>query len=239
MIHNYTQQYLIVKKIHVTSILLGLLFYCLVFSVNAADDRMFLDQWLAKQVTIKTWTADVIQTRKIKSLLRPLESKGQVWFVLPNQFRWQLGNPPRTIAVRNRQELLIAYPKLKQLERYPFDDINDPAMQQALALLDVGFPSNAEHFLARYELLSVTTAGEIRQFELQPKDEQARRLLVKVRLSVSTNNLVLQSTELEFPDGSTMRNSFSQHKINIDIDESLFQLDTKDYQVVEPLKNSE
>jgi len=217
------------------SILFGGVLCCLTFNIEATEDDILLDKWLAKQAAIKTWTADVVQTRKIKSLVRPLESQGQVWFVQPNQFRWQLGNPPRTIAVRTQLELQIIYPKLKQVERYPFDNITDPAMQQALALLEVGFPTDPEYFHARYELLSITTSGDVYQFELQPRDKQARRLLTKVRMDASSKDLNLLATELEFPDGSTMRNAFSNHKLNVKIDASLFRIDAMDYQVVEPL----
>jgi len=209
---------------------------CLAFSARATQDMALLDAWLARQVAVKDWTADVIQTRKIKALVHPLQAQGHVWFRQPNQFRWQLGTPPRTIAVRTQQELLVVYPQLKQIERYPFDDITDPAMQQALALLEVGFPANAEHFHARYELLSVNTTTLVHQFELQPKDEQARRLLARVRLDVSTGDLILMATELEFPDGSTMRNAFSHHKLDTEIDASLFHIDAQGYQVVEPLQ---
>lgn len=237
MIHIQARRVFDTNSLSISMVLLlGWLLCCITFSAIAAEDDAQLDEWLANQVTIKTWTADVVQTRKIKALLRPLESRGQVWFVQPNQFRWQLGDPPRTIAVRTQQELMIAYPKLKQLERYPFDNITDPAMQQALALLEVGFPSDPERFHARYELLSVTTSGETRTFELQPKDKQARRLLVKVRMDVSSSDLTLLATELEFPDGSTMRNAFSEHRLNVELDASLFQIDAGEYQVVQPLQ---
>lgn len=237
MKHNRSGGGLVENKswANVISILFGGVLYCLVFSVEATEDDILLDKWLAKQAAIKTWTANVVQTRKIKSLVRPLESQGQVWFVQPNQFRWQLGSPPRTIAVRTQQELQIIYPKLKQMERYPFDNITDPAMQQALALLEVGFPTHPEHFRARYELISITTSGDVYQFELQPRDKQARRLLTRVRMDASSKDLNLLATELEFPDGSTMRNAFSNHKLNVKIDASLFRIDAMDYQVVEPL----
>ena len=237
MKHNRSRQGRIANKRWVKglAILFASILSGLALSAEATKGNALLDEWLTKQIQIKTWSADVTHTRKIKSLLRPLESQGQVWFIQPNQFRWQLGDPPRTIAVRTQQELQIAYPKLKQMERFPFNNITDPAMQQALALLEVGFPTQAEYFHARYQLLSVTRMGKVHRFELQPKDEQARRLLSKVRLEVSTADLTLRATELEFPDGSTMRNAFSNHKLNIKIDVSLFRIDATGYQVVEPL----
>jgi len=223
-------------KVLITAIFFGCFLSFTEFTVAAEDVNTLLDKWLAKQVTIKTWTADVVQTRKIKSLVRPLESQGRVWFVQPDQFRWQLGDPPRTIAIRTQKELVIAYPRLNQMERYRFDNITDPAMRQALALLEVGFPSDPQRFHARYEAVSVKTSKEVLQFELRPKDEQARRLLTKVRLDVSSQDMTLLATEIEFPDGSTMRNVFRHHKLNIEIDQSLFHINTDGYHVVEPLE---
>ena len=81
---------------------IGLLLLLIAHPAFAGADlsRQFLDAWLAQQAQAKTWSADVVQIRKLKSLVRPLESRGRVWFRQPNRFRWQLGEPPRTIAVR-------------------------------------------------------------------------------------------------------------------------------------------
>src|SRR6476469_1232608 len=83
------------------------------FSVARADDLSpQVVAWLDAQSKIHTWTADFTQTRRLKSLTQPLTAHGKVWFSEPNKFRWQLGNPPQTIAVRAPDELEILYPKL-------------------------------------------------------------------------------------------------------------------------------
>ena len=66
-----------------------------------------LGAWLDSQTNIQTWSAQVIQTRELKSLTQPLTATGHVWFAAPNRFRWELGDPPQTIAVRQAAELLI------------------------------------------------------------------------------------------------------------------------------------
>jgi outer membrane lipoprotein-sorting protein len=204
---------------------------------QTSDPREMLDTWLEKQAQVRTWSADVVQSRKLKSLVHPLESRGRVWFAQPNRFRWQLGDPPRTIAVRTGDELLIVYPRLKQLERYPLTDAIDPAWKQALALLEVGFPSDPQRFLAQYELVSATASDSVWGFELRPSGNAARRLIERVRLEVSSEDFTLLATELEFPDGSTMRNQFSHHRLNAELDPSLFDVDaSKDYEVVSPLE---
>jgi len=196
-----------------------------------------LENWLERQANVKTWTADVVQIRKLKSLARPLEARGMLWFAYPNRFRWVMGDPPRTIAVRTQDTLLVVYPRFKRVEQYPIGDGSNPAWKQALALLEVGFPSDAAAFRERYELLSGTMNQEIWRFELQPVDKEARRLLKKVRLEVSSDSYVLLATELEFPDGSIMRNQFNRHQLNPEVAPGIFTYDIgEDFEVVHPLQ---
>ncbi|MBT8339957.1 MAG: outer membrane lipoprotein carrier protein LolA [Desulfatitalea sp.] len=203
----------------------------------AADTNSLLDQWLDRQVSINTWSADVAQIRQLKSLTRPLESKGRVWFKQPNRFRWQLGDPPRTIAVRTADALMVIYPLLRQAERYPLNDVSDPAWRQVLTLLEVGFPSDAATFYARYEVVSAQKRDNALHFELRPSAPAARRLLDAVRLKVAADTFRLLATELIFPDGSTMRNLFSNHQLNPDLSDTLFHADLDEsFRVVEPLK---
>src|SRR5436190_8655940 len=89
------------------------------FAARGAETNSPLTAWLAAQPNIRTWSADFIQTRALKSLTQPLTATGQVWFAEPNRFRWELGHPPQTIAVRAPSELLVIYPRLKRVERYP------------------------------------------------------------------------------------------------------------------------
>jgi outer membrane lipoprotein-sorting protein len=160
-----------------------------------------------------------------------------VWFLQPNRFRWHLGDPPRTIAVRTEDALLIVYPKLKQVERYPIKDVSDPSWSQAMALLEAGFPSDANAFYERYELISITRTGNAWRFELRPAAKEAHRLIERVRFEVSADDFILLATELVFPGGSSMRNEFSDHRLNLNLDKTLFEVQIgEDYQVVNPLK---
>ena len=220
---------------------IGVLLLTLFPKVRAEIDssREFFTAWLAQQKEIRTWSADVVQIRKLKSLVRPLKSRGQVWFLQPNRFRWQLGDPPRTIAVRKEDELLIIYPRLKQVERFAADDAVDPAWKQALALLEVGFPSDAETFFARYKLVSTKQFKKSWRFELRPAADEARRLLDRVTVEVSKRDFALLATELVFPDGSTMKNLFIHRQLNPELDETLFDFEIGEgYIVTNPLKKN-
>src|SRR5689334_7596200 len=100
-------------------ILRYLFFVLLSFSTIAADTNAFIANWLSAQSGLKTWTADFTQTRRLKTLKQPLRSQGHLVFAAPNNFRWQLGDPAQTIAIRNSNEMSVIYPKLKRAEKYP------------------------------------------------------------------------------------------------------------------------
>jgi outer membrane lipoprotein-sorting protein len=94
----------------------------------------------AAQTHIQTWSAEFVQTRRLKALTQPLNATGRVWFAAPNRFRWELGQPPQTIAVRNAQEMLVIYPKLKRAERYPLTGNAGGQWRKRLLCSKPGFP---------------------------------------------------------------------------------------------------
>src|SRR5262249_20656241 len=81
------------------------------FRGQAADTNAILNSWFAAQTNLQTWSADFTQTRTLKALTQPLVAVGRVWFAMPNRFRWELGSPPQTIALRNADEMLVIYPR--------------------------------------------------------------------------------------------------------------------------------
>jgi outer membrane lipoprotein-sorting protein len=192
--------------------------------------------WLAAQTNVQTWSAEFVQTRKLKSLTKPLTATGHVWFAAPNRFRWELGQPPQTIAVRAPEEMLILYPKLKRVERFPLAKQETGAWRDALALLEAGFPRSRSELSARYDIISQTTSNEVSRLVLQPKSAGARRMMRQIEIDFDPRDYSLRGTELEFADGSTLRNDFQNTNLNPKLDESMFTPPIPpDYKVVEPL----
>jgi outer membrane lipoprotein-sorting protein len=193
--------------------------------------------WLSAQTNIQTWTADVTQIRTLKTLTQPLVSTGHVWFAAPNQFRWEIGNPPQTIAIRKSDEMLVIYPRLKRAERYSFTTQPSGPWKDTLALLEAGFPRNEADLTRQFKIAGVNTSNQLCELNLEPKSTSARHMMPRLTVAFSTNDFVLRATELQFADGSTMRNEFSSPVLNPQIDPALFapQL-TLDYKIIEPMK---
>jgi outer membrane lipoprotein-sorting protein len=210
-----------------------------VVSVNAAGASLSpaVEQWLQAQTNLHGWSADCLQTRTFKSLTQPLTATGRVWFSAPNQFRWELGDPAKTIAVRAKSGLLVIYPRLKRVERYPLEGDQAGPWRDALALLEAGFPRSQQQLNAQFNLLSEQVTTNTLQLTLAPKSAGARRMMPQIQIALDLQTSMLLSTELKFADGSTMRNDFKNQKINPVIDSAIFSPDTPDdYKVVEPLK---
>jgi outer membrane lipoprotein-sorting protein len=193
--------------------------------------------FLEAQADLKSWTADFVQTRTLKSLKQPLKSPGHLYFVAPNAFRWELGEPVQTIAVRRSNDVLLVYPALKRAERYALTPGERSPWQDMLSLLEAGFPRNQQELERRFNLASESVVDGKLHVVLQPKAASARRWMQEMELVFDTPSKTLAATELRFADGSSLRNDFSNERKNPLVDPQLFNPQIPpDYKVAEPGK---
>lgn len=203
---------------------------------RAAETTGPLQQFLAAQTNLQTWSAELTQTRHLKTLAQPLVSTGRVWFAAPNEFRWEIGAPAQTIAVRGRDEMLVIYPRLKRVEKYPINSERSGQWKDTLALLEAGFPRSQAEIEKRFNVVSVSATDGTYHVHLQPKTLSARRMMPKIVISFGASDSALKATELHFGDGSIMRNEFRNAVVNPKLDRVLFQPQLEpDFQVVEPM----
>jgi outer membrane lipoprotein-sorting protein len=214
-------------------------FVFLIFACHspAADTNAVLNAWLAAQANLHTWTADFTQTRTLRTLTQPLVATGHIWFATPNRFRWELGSPAKTIALRNADEMFVIYPRLKRAEKYPLGGSASGEWRDMLSLLDAGFSRNRADLDSRFHVLSLTETNGSWQLALQPKSAFARKMMNEIRVGLAINAFELMNTELVFVDGSRMRNDFTNAVLNPELDESIFDWKPEpDFKVTEPLK---
>lgn len=205
----------------------------MVAGLSASDIAPYLEA----QARLQTWTADFVQTRTLKSLKQPLKSPGHLYFVAPNMFRWELGDPRQTVAVRQSNEVLIIYPPLKRAERYALTPGERSPWQDMLSLLEAGFPRNQHELESRFRIVSSGIADGKARVVLQPKAASARRWVQQMELVFDAQTKSLAATELRFADGSSLRNDFTNERKNPAIAPELFQpVIPPDYKVQEPAK---
>jgi outer membrane lipoprotein-sorting protein len=201
-----------------------------------AQPEALLDKWISTQSQFHTWTADVVQTRSLKTLSQPLVATGKVRVAMPDRFRWELGQPAQTIALRQPESLYLIYPRLKRIEKYPLTDKQPGPWRDALALLEASFPRDRPNLEAHFRVLSASTSNSLGRVVLQPKSPSARKFMTEIQVSFHTTDFSPAWTQLQFSDGSTMRNDFTNGVINAPLPDSLFELKVEPgFTVVEPL----
>jgi outer membrane lipoprotein-sorting protein len=206
-------------------------------NLGAETSEALISAWLSAQTNIQTWSAEFKQTRTLKALTQPLFATGRVWFAAPNRFHWELGDPPQTIAVRQPEQMLVIYPILKRVERYPLRDDQSGPWRDALALLEAGFPRSKMELESKFRVAAQAITNQLVELVLHPKASGARRMMTQIKIAFRTNDFSLALTELQFTDGSTLRNDFRDAQLNPKLDELLFNPPLgPDYKIVEPFK---
>jgi outer membrane lipoprotein-sorting protein len=204
-------------------------------TARADNHEEQFNKWFAAQANMQTWQANFVETRSLMTLSQPLKSSGKVW-VQPGRFRWELGRPPQTIVVRNPNELLILYPRLKHAEIYALDKIPPGPIKDAMALLDVSIPRSRAALEEHFQLLSAGVTNSVLEMRLQPKSQSARQFISSVVMSFHTNDYVIAASQMNFSDGSTLRNDFMDVVFNQPMDPKLFATNLPpDYTVAQPL----
>lgn len=212
------------------------LFLILVCSSPAADTNAVLAGWFASQTNLQTWSADFTQTRALKTLTQPLVATGRIAFAVPNKFRWELGQPAKTIALRQADEMFVIYPRLKRAERYPMGEKAPGEWRDMLSLLDAGFPRDRAAFDARFRVLSLTETNGAWLLGLEPASAFARKMMKEIRVGLATNDFALTSNEMIFVDGSSMRNDYTNAVLNPSLDAGLFRWEPEPgFKITEPM----
>lgn len=194
------------------------------------------EQWLSAQTNLQSWQGGFTQTRMLKVLAQPLVSTGKVW-VASDQFRWELGVPAQTIALRQSNQLMIIYPRLKRAERYALDSVPPGPIRDAMGLLDATLPRDRASMEEKFRLLSAQETNGTMQFVLEPKSAGARKFMNQILIGFRTNDFAMAVTQLQFSDGSVLRNDFTNVVLNAVISPSVFDMQLPPgYTVVEPLR---
>lgn len=219
-------------------IYLALAAWLMTSGLRAADGSSdLLDRWFVAQGKLQTWRANFVQTRTLKALSTPLKTPGRALFQAPGEFRWELGRPAKTIAIRGTNALVVLYPALSRAELYPINPENAGRFKDLLVLLEAGFPRDRKELEARFKIIKETTVNDRHEVTLQPRSSVARRLMPELKLGFEVKDMMLLSTEMVFSDGSTMRTDFSQPEINPRLEAGLFSTQVPaGFQVTEPMK---
>ena len=194
---------------------------------DAPVDLAPLKKWLARQDEFRSVAADFTQTRALRVLRDPVATPGRLWFTAAGALRWELGAPAKTIVLRKGDSLLIINPAKKTAERQPAERAGGPGM----AMMRFPLAKDFADFQRQFEVLALSSEGARTHLELAARDPQAKKYLklMKIDFDAATGHLL--AFEMAFKDGSSMRNEFSNVRVNQKFDRALFDYDLSGYEV--------
>jgi outer membrane lipoprotein-sorting protein len=204
-------------------------------SLVAAEPLDFapVKKWIARQEDFRAVTADFVQSRALRALRSPLKSEGRLWFKAPESFRWELGQPAKTVVIRKGDFVYVIQPDKKRAERSPAGATDKQSGAAALAMMEFPFARDFADFQKRFETLSIETDGARCRLAVLPRDPKARKFLSALKLDFSTTSGHLLAFELATRDGSSLRNEFSNVEVNPKIAPSVFDFVLTGYEIVD------
>lgn len=195
-----------------------------------------IGKWIAGQSEVRTLTADFTQTRALKTLRDPLANPGKLWFRAPDAFRWELGNPAKSILVRNGENVFLIEPLKKKATRFTSAGLDPKSNAQGLMMMKFPMAKNLEDFKTQFDVIDLQEDDGHYDVSLLPKDMMARKFLKTLNLRFKTSNGELQFFEMITKEGSTLRNDFSNVRLNEKIAPEIFEYDLSGFEVTDAKK---
>lgn len=208
-------------------------FLCLAASQARAEapvDLSPLKAWIAKSATLKTLIADFKQERHLRTVTKPLETTGRVWIQVGGGFRWQVGDPPKIVAVLGpKGEFTVINEGKKAAEIFSPEALEKDQAGQSLAFLRAGFPASLEAFQQQFEILQIVPDGDWDRIELKPAGRESSFAVTKMGMYVHRGRHTLGSMQVYLRDGSWIDTRFTGTQENPEIPAALFLPDLTGY----------
>jgi outer membrane lipoprotein-sorting protein len=195
----------------------------------AAPDLQIVEKWLQSNANTRTLKVEFTQTRSLKAIKSPLSQTGILWLdYATSRFRWQLGDPPKTIVVRLGEKIAIMRTPLKRVEYREAGQSGSGQQSAGFSGLTGGFPKTMGEFQKKYQILSTNPKGNAHEIVTQPLGADAEGVNQFIFV-VDQERFLLKGLIIELKDGSTITTTFQRVDRNLEIAEDLFNPDLSEY----------
>jgi len=197
-------------------------FFAVCACAQENESHRALDRWLDQQSAIRTLSASFEEIRSLKGLKEPLRSYGKMWYQAPGKFRWQLGEPPRSILLRDGER--VQWVDMKKMR---MRDVSKGMGEGGIGFVPVLL--GREEFYRRFEVASIKKEGKNYQVEARPTSKRLSAGMERLVFAFGEGKEDLNFFEIWFRDGSMVRNAFSNIVRDKPIPESVFRIDLKEF----------
>lgn len=201
----------------------------LAVTARAEVDTGPLKAWLEGQKSVKTLDAEFTQERTLAALKKPVSTPGRLTLAKPGKLRWDLGDPPKTIAVSDGETMTLVDVEKKRARRLDADS----SRARSFSLLgDDALNGGLEGFTQAFELVESRVTNGIYQLTTRPKDRRMRDQIGYVFFDIDPSTNQLRALEIRLDDKSRIRTVFRNTRINPKVPDSRFQVDLTGYKVL-------
>lgn len=195
-----------------------------------------VNKWLERMERVQSVEATFVQQKYLRTLRSPLTTNGHLWLLYPDVFRWELGDPPATIAFRNQDVLTILKPKKKQVQRIslvPKKGGEGEAVPAFIDSISNTFPRSMDELKERFEIVSIKLEGKVYELTLKPRDKKLTVAMRRVLFFIDAEKYYLRGFELQFRDKSRVRTTFTKIKFDPAIPTGLLKPNLEGYEELE------
>ena len=195
-----------------------------------------VNKWLERMENVQSVEATFVQQKYLRTLRNPLTTNGHLWLLYPDVFRWELGDPPATIAFRNKDVLTILKPKKKQVQRIslvPKKGGEGDAAPAFIHSISNTFPRSMDELKEHFEIMGIKLDGKVYELTLRPRDKKLTVAMRRVLFFIDVEKYYLHGFELQFRDKSRVRTTFTKIKFDPTISAELLKPDLEGYEKLE------
>ncbi|QQL45476.1 LolA family protein [Sulfuriroseicoccus oceanibius] len=193
-------------------VLLVLSLFCGPVAANQADAREVMTEWIAAQQETEAVEVSFVQDRRLRGLRKPMRSTGTFWLVKSGNMRWQIGDPPKTIAIYTDETVTVIRPSKGEYKQRQLVATEEGSETERM-FLQTGLPTSLEQFekFASVEgLTEVAVNPALTGVVLKLKDRKAASAVDRLVLYIDQKRQMLAGYEIAFRDKSEVITQFSK-----------------------------
>lgn len=179
---------------------------------------------IAQGKKIRSLSAEITETRQLRTLSKPLLSKGRLWFVAPSSFRWENGSPSsgETILIGKGGDVFLIR-QGKEGARSCTRVGGDATAASGPFGIPGLFPWDHDALFRSFRVDSISERPGVCHVELTPLGGGPLRGVASLHLDFNTDDGRWIRLRIITREGSSLLEEFSNVRINSEIPEDLFR----------------
>ena len=178
----------------------SLILICLslgLLNAGAAVPKLMQD-WLSTQSSLKNKTVRFVQEKSGGVLKKPIKTPGQLWKGPASQFRWELGEPPKSVLVFDGKTMNSYNTRKREWTPVKMDDRKYSTLLGFLGARKMPLSEIERDF----EIRENGTSGNLVNFALIANSGFVRNKIKQIDLQINPSTKLLQQLRILAQDDS-------------------------------------